>query len=261
MIDYIKIDRTKIVDARSGEKLPRGSALDAAAAFHARLFYADHSCVGGQAALTVGALRFAYVSYQLGTLDAAKAVLEAIELFEQDLPILKPPYRPLVVCFKGPRSLTHEEGHELTWATLNAMNALDRISHVAAAGISTDPQSQDFGFSWRKQVWFVNAGFPNHPRKSRDYPTPVWIINLQESFDLLRDAGYFDAVKAANAKREMEYQGSTNALLVDKGAANQWQQVSSVPGQPAPKCPFHHQAMPQQEVPQPSSGGGMKKAS
>jgi hypothetical protein len=257
VIEYIKMDRTKIADARTGNKLERGPALDAAANFHARIFQGDHICVGGQASLSVGALRFAYVDHQLGTMDAALAVLEALDLFRRELPELKPPYRPLVVCFKGPRSLNAEEGHELTWATLNAMNVADRGAYPATEDISEDPEDQDFGFSWRKRAWFVNAGFPNHPRKSRDYPTPMWIINPQENFDLLRRADVFGAIKAANAKREMEYQGSTNPLLVDQGGAHQWQQVTSVEGQSAPKCPFHH--APADKLPGP--GSDLKKAS
>ena len=257
MIEYIKMSRTEILDARTGSKLPRGSALDAAASFHARIFYADHACVGGQAALSVGALRFAYINHQLGTIDAAAAVLEAIDLFLRDFPSLKPPYRPLIICFKGPRSISAEEGHELTWATLHAMNNADRVSYSAAELISEDPQNEDFGFSWRDEVWFVNAGFPNHPRKSRDFQTPLWIINLQENFDLLRKAGWFDTIKMANAKREIEYQGSTNPVLADKGQKNQWQQVTSVQGQAEPKCPFQNGPKAQA----PSKGKGLKKAS
>jgi hypothetical protein len=80
---------------------------------------------------------------------------------------------------------------------------------------------------------------------------------MQENFDLLRRAGWFDTIKGANAKREMEYQGSTNPLLADKGSTNQWQQVTSVPGQAEPKCPFHQG----QKIEPPVKGEGLKKAS
>jgi len=195
------------------------------------------TCVPARIALIKGTYRLAFVDGELGSPLAARALGYTMERFVHDLPHLPSPFRPLLVSFDRPRMVTPVEFHYRVWDTMQLCAEIDQKLFAHASDVSSDPMSEDFGFSCAGRGWFINAGYCGSERDARSFAWPTFICNLQSNFDELKATGRFERIRDKNRSRDVELQGSENPYLAEKGEGDQWHQVTSL-SEPSLRCPF-----------------------
>lgn len=208
----------------------------AVSAFERFVLRTDFPCVGGKASLKAGGLN-AFEAGDLRKSGHDANVLLRLQMFPHE-EISEQRFSSLAVLFPETPPLTEPEFEEHLWTRLNNLHQLDRQKFSCDADISEDPQSPDFGMSFGGHGFYVIGMHPGASRMSRRTPCATLIFNPHKQFDLLRQAGHYDRIKAVVRNRDIALQGHGNPMLADHGERSEAVQYSGRMAGGQWQCPF-----------------------
>ncbi len=124
------------------------------------------------------------------------------------------------------------------WAELSSVVATQKDHSPWDPSFSSDPNDKKFCFSFAGSAFFVVGLHPLSSRKARQFPYPTLVFNLYDQFKALMMEGNYERMTNVNRKRELQYQGGLNPMVVTYG--NEWEsiQFSGANNPPHWKCPY-----------------------
>ncbi len=189
--------------------------------FRAMIESAVYPCVGAKTALARGGVEF-HLYPELGH---PGQLCNDLGAFARRLP-QTPPHHfvSLVAAFLEPRLRDEQQFHQLLWQTLGTLSA----GTMKAKGVSDDPGSPDYAFSYAGEPFFVVGLSPTASRYARRFAWPCLGFNSHRQFQALRKAGHYREVQKIVREREIALQGSLNPLLADFGEQSEAPQYSGL---------------------------------
>jgi FPC/CPF motif-containing protein YcgG len=142
------------------------------------------------------------------------------------------------VIFETPTELSEEGFEFFLWSRLQAFADIDAKYSPYDARVSSDPVAKDFSFSMKTEALYVIGLHPASTRKARRFLYPAIVFNPHQQFEALRATGKYDLMKRAVRRRDQEYSGSVNPMLVDFGVSSEAIQYSGKQYGDNWKCPF-----------------------
>lgn len=178
----------------------------------------------------------------LGTDTSAQALGPDLLNFIATRETMNNNFSTFVAIFNDPLIKGESHFEKLLWQQLDALHRIDEQPWIPSA--SSDPDDDNFGFSFGGAAFFVVGMHPHSTRRARRFVRPALVFNDHRQFDQLRSQGKFSKMQRVIRRRDQELQGVTNPMLADFGTASEARQYS---GRAVPndwKCPFH--AKPQE---------------
>jgi len=207
-------------------------------ALHAFIDEPGYSCLGAKSILNRGGYRFG--SYHaLASPEATTGLARDLCAFVAEMQPQSGTFCSFIAVFDD-LGYCEESGFEAAlWRQLNALHELDRKVFPYAEGVSSDPESPRFAFSFARTPMFVVGLHPKSSRKARRFAWPALVFNPHPQFNALREGGQYDRFKAVIRERELSSQGSLNPNLADFGARSEARQYAGRAVEERWKCPFH----------------------
>ena len=146
-------------------------------------------------------------------------------------------FSTFVAIFDDPVVRDEAQFEELLWQQLEALHRIDE--QPWAPNASSDPDDNNFGFSFGGVAFFVVGLHPRSARQARRFVRPTLVFNDHRQFDQLRSQGKFAKMQRVIRDRDQAWQGTANPMLADFGTVSEARQYS---GRAVPaewKCPFH----------------------
>jgi FPC/CPF motif-containing protein YcgG len=125
------------------------------------------------------------------------------------------------------------------WRQLQRLQEQDDPGADWDPGVSDDPESAQFSFSFGGRALFVVGLHPASSRLSRRFRWPTLVFNPRAQFERLRADGRFERLRALVRERDIALQGDLNPNLADFGEQSEARQYSGRATEPDWHCPFH----------------------
>jgi FPC/CPF motif-containing protein YcgG len=185
---------------------PPPEAVQAHDAFRDFMFSATFPCIGGQSAVHQDMYRFGYYG-ELASPSATAGLAFDFFGFLREQPAKNGDLFTFIAVFDGP--LIKDEAHFelLLWMQLLGLHELDREHFDWAPGVSSDPQSRRFAFSFAGQAFFLAGFSPVNRRRARRFQRPALVFNLHETFQSLRRQGVFQPMAEVIRDNEARCEG------------------------------------------------------
>lgn len=199
----------------------------------------DFACVGAKSALAREQMTLLVARDMTSGWDDPLIYPELFSLAQRfrDEPAV---FQSLVVLFEGPSVLSEEEFEKHLWARLQSLADKDAWRGVEYdQDVDRDPDSPHFGFSVGGDSFFVVGLHPNASRPSRRFETPVVVFNIRRQFEMLREQGRYEMLRANIIARDVAVSGSINPMLARHGETSEALQYSGRQTGADWKCPFH----------------------
>lgn len=200
-------------------------AREVHAALHAVLNDPDFPCVGAKSVLHQGSYRFGLYP-ELGSPESTASLARDLYEFVVERPSIEGRFSSFIASFQEPKVRDEEEFERLLWKQLAALRRLDREHHAWAAGVSSDPASPDFSYSFAAQPFFVVGLSPATGRWARHFPWPTLVFNDHNQFQRLREEQQFERMRDLIHGRDEKLHGEANPMLGDFGAHSDARQYS-----------------------------------
>ncbi len=146
-------------------------------------------------------------------------------------------FTTFVAIFDDPSIGDEAHFEKLLWQQLDALHRID--DHPWAPSASSNPDDNNFGFSFGGVAFFVVGLHPRSTRQARRFSHPALVFNDHRQFEQLRAQGSFSKMQRVIRDRDQAWQGTVNPMLADFGTVSEARQYS---GRAVPadwKCPFH----------------------
>lgn len=176
----------------------------------------------------------------LGTDTSAQALGPDLVRFIAAQHAMNHSFTTFVAIFDDPLITSEAQFEKLLWQQLEALHRIDE--HPWAASVSSNPDDDNFGFSFGGAAFFVVGMHPHSARQARRFARPALVFNDHRQFAQLRAQGSFPKMQRVIRERDQTWQGTVNPMLADFGTASEARQHS---GRAVPadwKCPFHPNA-------------------
>lgn len=197
----------------------------------------NYPCLGAKSALRNNACRIEHYA-SLGTLASAQALATDLKHFTQIRKEMHGSFATFVAIFDRPTDTSEEQFETLLWKQLSALHQVDDCPWSAAAAI--DPTSDNFGFSFGSEAFFIVGLHARSARWARRFAQPTLVFNAHSQFEQLRKESKFEKMRQIIRSRDRAWQGSNNPMLADYGTTSEARQYS---GRAVPtdwRCPFLH---------------------
>ncbi len=205
----------------------------------ARIEAADFPCVGAKSAMARGTLKvMAAHSLDSGWDDLA--IHRALMDWAREYRANPGGLRSLAIVFEGPIGLSEAAFEDLMWQRIQSFADKDAwLGQPYDHRVSADPDDPHFSLSFGGEGFFAVGLHPNASRPARRFPRPVLVFNLHDQFEILREEGRYDRMRAAIMKRDEALAGSINPMLSSHGTASAAPQYSGRAVGAEWQCPFH----------------------
>ncbi len=195
-----------------------------------------YPCLGAKSAFRTGSYHVrCYRS--LGTDTSAQTLGPDLLQFVTARETMDHNFSTFVAIFDDPDIEDEAQFEKLLWQQLDALHRIDAYPWTPSA--SSDPNDNNFGFSFGGAAFFVVGLHPRSARLARRFARPALVFNDHRQFDQLRSQGKFSKMQRMIRRRDQELQGAANPMLADFGTVSEARQYS---GRAVPtewKCPFH----------------------
>lgn len=198
----------------------------------------DFPCVGAKSALAKAQMEIVVARDITSAWDDTRIYPRLFELargFKAE-PTL---FRSFVVIFEGPTTLDEREFEDAMWGRIqsladkDAWHGLDYDSTVNA-----DPDSPHFSLSFGNEAFFAVGLHPQASRPARRFERPALVFNLHGQFEMLREQGRYEKLRASILDRDEALAGSQNPMLARHGESSEARQYSGRAVDPSWACPF-----------------------
>ena len=176
----------------------------------------------------------------LGSASAARALAADLSQFIRARPAMSGEFTSFVAMFDHPLDMNEAQFEQLLWQQLNLLHERDEQPWDTAA--SSNPEDNNFGFSFDGVAFFVVGLHANSARLARRFSHPVLVFNAHDQFERLREDGKFAKMRKVIRRRDKAWQGTVNPMMADFGTVSEARQYSGRAVSPEWKCPFHHQS-------------------
>jgi FPC/CPF motif-containing protein YcgG len=147
--------------------------------------------------------------------------------------------RAFVAVFRGPIAADEIAFEQRLWRQLQHLHELDELGTAWDPGVSDDPESSQFSFSFGGRALFVVGMHPAASRLARRFHRPTLVFNPRAQFERLRAEGKFERLRERVRERDLALQGSLNPNLADFGEQSEARQYSGRAVEAEWRCPFH----------------------
>lgn len=152
-------------------------------------------------------------------------------------------FQSFVVIFEGPDHLDEVAFERAMWARIQSLTDKDAFNGVEYdPSVDPDPDSPHFSLSFGGEAFFAVGMHPGASRPARRFQTPAVVFNLHRQFELLREAGTYEKLRASILQRDESLAGSINPMLARHGETSEARQYSGRAVDLAWSCPFDSQA-------------------
>lgn len=198
---------------------------------------AGYPCVGAKAAINTNQYRLGFYNLMASetttqdlSVDLKKYLQEAVES-ESD-------YLTFIAYFTD-EIRSESEFEQKLWEQLQKLHDLEGRKDNWDPAVSSDPEADNFSFSFGGTAFFIVGLHPKASRLARRIGYPAMAFNLHRQFDKLRENDQFETMKKVIRERDREYQGSINPMVEDFGEGREAPQYSGRRVGKNWKCPFH----------------------
>ncbi len=192
------------------------------AAIEEKVLAADYPCLGARSAFRTRRVTIG-VFGDLGSAAEAPVLTAQLNAFGRDVD-LTGGFASFVAAFRGPAVADEHHFERLLWRELQAVH--DHDPSPWDSRVSSEPNSDHFGFSVGGRAYFVIGMHPRASRIARRMPFPVVVFNLHEQFALLRSSDRFTPIRDAIRRRDRRLQGDLNPMVDDHGRSSEARQYS-----------------------------------
>lgn len=195
-------------------------------------------CVGAKSALSRSQMEIVVARDITSTWDDLRihpGLFGAARRFAVD-PTL---FQSFVVLFEGPDDLDELGFERAMWARIQSLSDKDAFQGVPYdPTVNPDPDSPHFSLSFGGEAFFAVGMHPGASRPARRFRTPAIVFNLHRQFELLREAGTYEKLRASILDRDLTLAGSVNPMLARHGETSEARQYSGRAVEPAWACPI-----------------------
>jgi uncharacterized protein len=216
----------------------RVSTSEIAAEFGAFVNDAGFPCLAGKGAVHRGGHTLRVYDL-LGSEAAAAGMARDLEGFVRASPADGSGLHAFVAAFRGPTAMDEAVFEQRLWRQLRLLHELDRPDTPWDPGVSDDPASPRFSFSFAGRALFIVGMHPGSSRLSRRFRWPTLVFNPRAQFERLRAEGKFERLRTLVRERDIALQGTLNPNLADFGERSEARQYSGRAAEPDWQCPFH----------------------
>lgn len=142
------------------------------------------------------------------------------------------------IIFEGPTDIDEQLFDTLLWQRLQALSNLDGQRYDYDKRVNPDPASPSFSFSLKQEAFFIIGLHPASSRPGRKFKYPALAFNPHAQFEELRETNRYEKMKNIVRKRDLEFAGSVNPMLVDYGHSSEAFQYSGQVYDSSWQCPF-----------------------
>lgn len=196
-----------------------------------------YPCVGAQAAVHGK-------TYALGVFDKMNSISSlqqwcyGLYTYLDEMKERPSNFLTYIAIFREERFASEVEFEKGLWSALNELHRMDKEHFDWCDGVSQNPASTEFSFSFGGKAFFLVGMHPKSSRKARRFVHPAVAFNWHSQFSDLRDKGRFEVMKNAIRQNELKFQGSINPMLADFGKGLEAPQYSGRKVDSSWKCPF-----------------------
>lgn len=205
--------------------------------FREMIFDASFPCVAAKDALNKDNIEI-FTAGHLACPHEDENILESIYNFTKKFRKREKGFHSAVILFPLTNPLTEVEFERLLFERLKALRVLDAVHFAYDKRVSEDPMSENFSFSLMEEAFFIIGLHPGSSRPARRLTVPAIVFNPHVQFEELRNDGQYEKMKAIVRKRDMEFSGSVNPMLMDFGTRSEIFQYSGRVSDADGKCPF-----------------------
>ena len=198
----------------------------------------EFPCVGAKSALGRGQLRILVARDIRSGWDDMRLYPELLD-FTREYRAEKTVFRSFAVLFEGPETITEAAFERHLWERVQSFADKDSwLGSPYDRRVSSDPQSPHFSLSFGGEAFFVVGLHPGASRAARRFERPALVFNLHDQFELLREAGRYEKLRATILQRDQALAGSINPMLSRFGEISEARQYSGRVVGPGWQCPF-----------------------
>lgn len=196
----------------------------------------EYPCVGAKAAFNSNQYRLGMYgnmateeTTQKLAIDLKNYITETIDSDSE--------YMTMIAVFQDeiPDELEFEKK---LWSQLQSLHDSEKDTQGWDAEVSSNPEDENFSFSFNGTAFFIVGLHPEASRKARRFGFTAIAFNLHRQFEQLREKGVYENMKKVIRERELAYDGSINPMLNDFGDGLEAPQYSGRKVNDAWKCPF-----------------------
>jgi FPC/CPF motif-containing protein YcgG len=223
----------RLLDSRE----PLAQARLADKAVRAFILSSSFSCVAGKAAVSSGGYRFGYYG-GFGEGNSTEGLARDLAAFVAERPFMERRYASFIAVFDGSGQGGEDWFESALWRELQLLSDLAAPLYARNARVASDPDANDFAFSFASEAFFVVGMHRESSRLSRRFSLPTLVFNSHDQFAEARRDGRFQRIQRIVRGRELQLQGSINPELREFGTASEARQYSGRPTEESWKCPF-----------------------
>ncbi len=197
----------------------------------------DFPCVAARAAFARQNVKCLVVDHMACPKDD-HAILNFLYSFIDDYRKSGEFFHSASIIFEGPIDIDEELFDSLLWKRLQALSDLDAQRYDYDTRVSPDPASPNFSFSLKQEAFFIIGLHPASSRPGRKFKYPALAFNPHAQFEELRQTNRYEKMKNIVRKRDLEFSGSINPMLVDYGSSSEVFQYSGQVYDAGWQCPF-----------------------
>ena len=148
-------------------------------------------------------------------------------------------FQSFVVVFEGPDTLDEVEFEQAMWTRIQSLadkDAWHGLDYDPA--VDPDPESPHFSLSFGGEAFFVVGMHPGASRPARRFQTPALVFNLHRQFEMLREEGLYEKLRASILERDQSLAGTINPMLARHGESSEARQYSGRAVGDDWTCPF-----------------------
>lgn len=220
----------------SGSLEPENHPL--ARAFEAFVRDPSFPCVGAKSALARGQMDIVVARDIASAWDDLRihpGLFDLARRFRDD-PTL---FQSFVVVFEGPSDLSELQFEQAMWSRIQSLADKDAWHGLEYdPTVDSDPESPHFSLSFGGEAFFVVGMHPGASRPARRFQTPTLVFNLHRQFEMLREEGVYEKLRASILERDQSLAGTVNPMLARHGESSEARQYSGRVVGDDWTCPF-----------------------
>lgn len=194
-------------------------------------------CIAARAALAKNQIR-CMVADHFGCPKDDAEILSFLYNFVDEYRVQKDLNNSAVIIFKTPEGTTEDVFDRMLWARLQAISDLDASRYAYDVRVDRDPGSPKFSFSLKGEAFYIIGLHSGSSRKARRFRYPTLVFNPHSQFEKLRKSNKYDPMRRAVRRRDLEFSGSVNPMLMDFGESSEVFQYSGIHYDKNWTCPF-----------------------
>ncbi|MGO1242686.1 MAG: guanitoxin biosynthesis heme-dependent pre-guanitoxin N-hydroxylase GntA [Sphingobacterium sp.] len=196
----------------------------------------DYPCLGAKSAIHTNHYRFG-IYEEMGNPESTVSLARDLKKYIKETIAADSQYMTMIAVFTDvvQSELAFEKK---LWEQLQSLHDFEKGSQPWDPAVSSNPQEDDFSFSFHGTAFFVVGIHPNASRKARRFGYCGMAFNLHSQFEKLRENNLYEKMKRAIREREATYDGDINPMLKDHGEGLEAPQYSGRQVGQSWKCPF-----------------------